>query len=85
VNAKIRRFEESEVLMLDLYCEQRWRENGMVLILVAVGEFDFAFVNAFRVTKLPVFRIVTHGAVRLKTAAERGIQCEEYHIVTVRT
>jgi cyclopropane-fatty-acyl-phospholipid synthase len=81
-------FEESEVLMLDLYCERAGIENGMSIVDLGCGWGSLTLHLAERFPDCKITGISNSHSQRdyiLKTAAERGYNVQNITIVTVRT
>jgi cyclopropane-fatty-acyl-phospholipid synthase len=80
-------FEESEVLMLDLYCERAGIENGMKIVDLGCGWGSLTLHLAERYPDCKITGISNSHSQRdyiLQTAAARGYNVKNITIVTVR-
>jgi methylase of polypeptide subunit release factors len=81
-------FEESEVLMLDLYCERAGIENGMSIVDLGCGWGSLTLHLIERYPDCKITGISNSHSQRdyiLKTAEQKGFNVHNITIVTVRT
>jgi cyclopropane-fatty-acyl-phospholipid synthase len=80
-------FEESEVLMLDLYCERAGLQDGMTIVDLGCGWGSLTLHIAERFPNCKITAISNSHSQReyiLATAAARGYNVNNITIVTVR-
>jgi tRNA/tmRNA/rRNA uracil-C5-methylase (TrmA/RlmC/RlmD family) len=80
-------FEESEVLMLELYCERAGIVDGMKIVDLGCGWGSLTLHLAERFPNCKITGISNSNSQReyiMKTAAERGYNVDNITIVTVR-
>jgi methylase of polypeptide subunit release factors len=80
-------FEESEVLMLELYCERAGIENGMSIVDLGCGWGSLTLHLIERYPDCKITGISNSHSQRdyiLKTAEQRGYNVQNITIVTVR-
>ena len=78
-------FEESEIAMLDLYCERAGVENGMKIVDLGCGWGSLTLHLAARYPDCKITSISNSNSQReyiYKTAKERGYKVENITIIT---